>query len=280
MTFEGKKTSRRVNLEVKVDGAEGVALGVMSQGELHSLALSLFLPRATLEVSPFRFVFIDDPVQAMDPAKVDGLARVLDKVAKDRQVVVFTHDDRLPQAVRYLGIEATVIEVQRREGSVVELRTVRSPVEHYLEDARALVRTDDLPDPVYRRVVPGLCRQSIEAACIEVIRNRRLRRGESHSEVETLVGSNGKLLPRLALALYDDPTRAGDVLGTLNRDYGPWSADVVQACNKGAHGVISGDGIGFVSDTGKLVAKLARKTGCANSGSLAACRRAPRPPSS
>ena len=256
VTFEGKTTRRRVNLEVKVDGTEAVALGVMSQGELHSLALSLFLPRATLDVSPFRFLFIDDPVQAMDPAKVDGLAKVLDKVAQDRQIVVFTHDDRLPQAVRYLGIEAKVIEVQRREGSVVELRTVQSPVEHYLRDALALVKTDELPEPVFRRVVPGLCRQSIEAACLEVTRRRRLTRGETHTNVETLIEGNPKLLPRLALALYDDPARAGEVLGTLNKNYGPWSADVVQTCNKGAHGVVPGDGIGFVRDTEKLVTRL------------------------
>jgi hypothetical protein len=83
-----------------------------------------------------------------------------------------------------------------------------------------------------------------------------LRRGESHEDVETLIEGNGKLLPRLALALYDDATRAGDVLGTLNRDYGPWSADVVQACNRGAHGDISGDGIGFVRDAGRLVDRL------------------------
>ena len=74
----------------------------MSQGELNALALSVFLPRATLPESPFRFVVIDDPVQSMDPAKVDGLARVLAEPPRDRQVVVFTHDDRLPEAVRRL----------------------------------------------------------------------------------------------------------------------------------------------------------------------------------
>ncbi len=67
VTFEGKATSRKVSLDVTVDGTEGAALGVMSQGELHSLALALFLPRATLEASPFRFLVIDDPVQSMDP---------------------------------------------------------------------------------------------------------------------------------------------------------------------------------------------------------------------
>jgi len=128
VSFQGRSTSRRINLDVTVDGTRGTALGVMSQGELHSLALALFLPRATLEHSPFRFVFIDDPVQSMDPARVDGLARVLQMVAKKRQVVIFTHDDRLPEAVRRLQIEANIIEVLRREGSVVELREVRNPV--------------------------------------------------------------------------------------------------------------------------------------------------------
>jgi predicted ATPase len=59
--------------------------------------LSLFIPRATLPESPFRFIVIDDPVQSMDPARVDGLARVLEAAARDRQVIVFTHDDRLPR---------------------------------------------------------------------------------------------------------------------------------------------------------------------------------------
>ena len=49
----------------------------MSQGELHALALALFLPRATAADSPFRFVVLDDPIQAMDPAKIDGFVQVL-----------------------------------------------------------------------------------------------------------------------------------------------------------------------------------------------------------
>ena len=64
----------------------------MSQGELHALALALFLPRASLNESPFRFVVLDDPVQAMDPAKVDGLVALLSEIAETRQVVVFAHD--------------------------------------------------------------------------------------------------------------------------------------------------------------------------------------------
>src|SRR6266508_5437465 len=101
--LEGTGNRRRVKLDVTVDGMGGAALGVMSQGELHALALSLFLPRAMLPESPFRFIVIDDPVQSMDPARVDGLARVVDEVGHKRQSLVFTHDTRLSEAVRRLG---------------------------------------------------------------------------------------------------------------------------------------------------------------------------------
>lgn len=79
--LSGSRTSREVDIDVRVDGSDATALGVMSQGEVNALALSVFLPRATLPNSPFRFLILDDPVQAMDPAKVDGLARVLEKRA-------------------------------------------------------------------------------------------------------------------------------------------------------------------------------------------------------
>ena len=142
ITLAGAGPMRKVTLDVTVDGVPGAALSVMSQGELHALGLALFLPRATAADSPFGFVVIDDPVQAMDPAKVDGLARVLSSVAATRQVVVFTHDDRLPAALRQLQLPARVLAVTRRERSLVTVRPVTDPVKRYLEDARAMAKTD------------------------------------------------------------------------------------------------------------------------------------------
>src|SRR5262249_12118131 len=133
----GSANRRMVDVKVTVDGVEARALGVMSQGEQNALALSLFIPRATLPESPFRFMVIDDPVQSMDPARVDGLARALEGAAKGRQVLVFAHDDRLAEAVRRLEVKATVIEVTRREGSAVDWRILKDPVARYLDDARA-----------------------------------------------------------------------------------------------------------------------------------------------
>jgi hypothetical protein len=253
----GTGTRRRLALDVTVDGKPGNALGVMSQGELHALALSLFFPRATMDESPFRFIVIDDPVQSMDPAKVDGLAQVLERAALKRQVVVFTHDDRLPEAVRRLGIDATIIEVARKEGSIVELRPALDPVERHLEDARALCRTTDLPDEVARRVVPGFCRLAIEAACIQAVRRRRIGRGESYAEVESLLAKATRVTTFAALALFDDDSRGGDVLGRINSQFGGRSGTAFKAASAGAHQGYGGDLRDLVTSSAILARQLA-----------------------
>jgi recombinational DNA repair ATPase RecF len=251
----GEGTRRRVALDVTVDGVAGAALGVMSQGELHSLALSLFVPRATLAESPFRFIVIDDPVQSMDPARVDGLARVLETASADRQVLVFTHDDRLPEAVRRLDVAAEIIEVTRRDQSVVELRRALDPVGRYLEDALAVAGTADLPPPAAARVVPGLCQLGLEAASMELVRRRRLGRGEPHSEVERALAAAGGLMPLLALALFDDEARAGDVSPHVGREAGAAQAEALRRL-EAARELGGSEAVELVRQTGKLVAWL------------------------
>jgi energy-coupling factor transporter ATP-binding protein EcfA2 len=260
ISLSGSGTKRRVEMDVRVDGTESAALGVMSQGELNSLALSLFIPRATLAESPFRFIVVDDPVQSMDPARIDGLARVLEATARERQVVVFTHDDRLPEAVRRLSIEATVIEVTRREGSVVELRAAHDPVGRYIADAQALARTDNLPPEAARRVIPGLCREALEAACMEAVRRRRFKTGESRPAVEALLVERGrKLMPLAALAIFDDPDRAGDVMARINKEVSRSAADAFKTCNEGPHLFFDGDTLNLVFESEKLARWLQRR---------------------
>lgn len=127
--------------------------------------------------SPFRFIAVDDPVQSMDPARVDGLARVLAEVAKTRQVIVFTHVDRLSESARRLGIPATVLSATSRKKSAVDVRETMDQVFGYIDDARALAKTGELRSSVIARVVLGFCRSAVEAACMESVRVRRLRRG-------------------------------------------------------------------------------------------------------
>jgi hypothetical protein len=45
--------AQRVTLKVCVDGRDAPALGVLSQGELNAMTLSLFLPRVLLDATPF-----------------------------------------------------------------------------------------------------------------------------------------------------------------------------------------------------------------------------------
>lgn len=259
ITLEGTGKAQAVGLEVTVDGKPAGALGVMSQGELNSLALSLFLPRASLPVSPFGFVIVDDPVQAMDPARVEGLARVLAQTAKSRQVVVFTHDDRLPEAVSRLQIEADMFEVMRRGNSVVEVRTKREPVDAYLEDARALMSTarkGGVPEAVVLRVVPGFCRAALEASCIEVVRRRRLGKGERHADVEALLESSRTLNKLMSLVLFDDADRAGENITTIRNKWKDDAAEVFKSCQSGSHGTFEGDLDRLVSRTGTLTGNV------------------------
>lgn len=248
----GASTQRHVSVDVTVDGVAGAALSVMSQGELHALGLALFLPRATSPDSPFRFIVIDDPVQSMDPAKVEGLARLLAWVGQDRQVIVFTHDDRLPEAIRRLQLPATIWEVTRREGSVVELTKNEDPVSRYLDDAFALALTSELPSDARAVVVAGFCRSALEAACHEAVRARRLKAGVRHAEVEKELTAAPKLRQLLALALLDDAGRGGDVVSVLRQRYGQAAVNAFDAAREGTHERYQGDLRHFVQETERL----------------------------
>ena len=59
---------------------------------------------------------LDDPIQAMDPTKVEGFVTVMQELAEDHQVIVLSHDDRLPAAVRRAAVKAQIYEVSRRSG--------------------------------------------------------------------------------------------------------------------------------------------------------------------
>jgi hypothetical protein len=193
---------REAAFDVRADGEDASALGVMSQGELLALSVSVFLPRAGLDESPFRFAVIDDPVQSMDPAKVEGLARILARAAATRQVVVFTHDDRLPDAIRRLRLPAEVHQVLRQSRSRVTVRQVRSPLLQHLHEARTMARSDRVPDGVRQRVVPTLCRGAVEAACADLVRTRAVREGRTVAEADELLDEARTLRHQLALALF------------------------------------------------------------------------------
>jgi energy-coupling factor transporter ATP-binding protein EcfA2 len=204
ITLEGKANQRRLSINATVDGTDATALAVMSQGELHALALALFLPRATMPESPLRFIVLDDPVQAMDPAKIDGFVRVLTELAKDRQVIVFSHDDRLAEVVRRTTDSGQILEVVRETGSRVSVRRVRTPALRYLDDVRALFKDKDIPPGVIDKILPGMCRRAVEAAARQRYYRRRITAGAARADVEQTWSDVLSTTRRVALALFED----------------------------------------------------------------------------
>ena len=153
--LEGQKTTRRVVLKADVDGSDTDAFGVMSQGELQALSLAIFIPRATSPSSPFRFLVLDDPIQAMDPSKIDGFLEVLARLAENRQVIVFTHDDRLPSAIRMSRAPARIVELVRGANSVVTVTESTRPPTGY---SRTPMRSRSTrPSPMTSRRRPFRC---------------------------------------------------------------------------------------------------------------------------
>jgi hypothetical protein len=242
----GTAKQGRVNLDVSVDDHEAPAYSVMSQGELHSLALSLFIPRTMHPDSPFGFVLIDDPVQSMDTPKVEGLASVLGSCARHRQVVVFTHDTRLEQAVRHLGIKATVLQVSREPGSVVTVAERTDPVGEALKEARELSYDTSLPQSVADRVIPAMCRSALEAACVETA-HRALRddHGLSLAEIEARIAPLTRTKEYVALALRGDPSQHPQA-EVESLSTGGW--DLLNELNQASH-----PGLPKVEDRKRLV---------------------------
>lgn len=247
---------RYAAFDVTVDGTASSAFGVMSQGELSALAVSIFLPRASLPESPFGFMVIDDPVQSMDPAKVDGLARVLARAAEERQVIVFTHDERLPEAVRRLGIDARIISVKRRAASKVEIVSGRPPSDRYLGEAFVLAKTDDLPEEVRARVVPGFCRSAVEAACEARVRRRLIKSGTPHPQVEEILREPRRLTAWLAEALELSVAQGAEINAQIRRLGGEEAVNAVAIMRRGAHELVQTDGLRLAEATKRLVRAL------------------------
>jgi recombinational DNA repair ATPase RecF len=252
---------RKLVMDVTVDGEEASALSVMSQGEQHSLALSLFLPRAATADSPFGFIVIDDPVQSMDPAKVNGLAQALHELGEHRQVVVFTHDTRLQRAFTTQELPVTVFEVERGKASKVNVKAVTDPVRQAIADARALASTESLPEAARTHVLPALCRIALENAFVEAAWVQHHRSGGSEHDLQSAMADADKLMKMAALAFFGDIGRTGDVYRELRTRCGPRAVDLLKQCQSGAHamGTRIADAHRFVTEISELAQKV-RKT--------------------
>jgi recombinational DNA repair ATPase RecF len=252
ITLAGTATKRKAVLGGSVDGEPTQALSVMSQGEQNAVALALFLPRATSVKSPFRFVVLDDPIQAMDPSKIDGFVRVLTDIARTHQVVVFSHDDRLASVIRETGIDARLVEVVRESGSKVRTRPNIDPARRLIDDAFAMIQDDKLHDDVKGRVAPNLFRMALESAAKQAHYARQSMSGTQRFVAEGQWQAAKTTRQRLALAVLGDAK--ADVSSWIGAQ--PGRKNVLDIGNSGAHGKVGKLSKADVRDLERAVADL------------------------
>jgi hypothetical protein len=190
----------------------------------------------------------------MDPSKIDGFLEVLTALAKERQVIVLTHDDRLPSAIRASRTDARIVEVTRGANSVVHIAESSDPATRLLDDAFALAADDAVPDDVKKRAVPRLIREAVEITAKDVFSQRVLGSGGARTEVESAWEAAQKVSKRLALALSLDPDDNAAVEKWLAG--GPARKVTMAVANKGVHqGAFNAKGA--VNDARRAVADLA-----------------------
>jgi energy-coupling factor transporter ATP-binding protein EcfA2 len=83
-------------------------LEIISEGEFNAVAIAAFLAEISLSPTKSGVVF-DDPVSSLDHLIREKIAEQLVEIAKDRQVIVFTHD---------LFFLVTLIEIAERKKSM------------------------------------------------------------------------------------------------------------------------------------------------------------------
>lgn len=165
----------------------------------------------------------------------------------------FTHDERLPEAARRLGIDARVISVKRRAQSKVELVAGHPPSDRYIGEAFALAKSDGLGDEVRARVIPGFCRSAIEAACDAQLRKQRIAAGVPHATVEHELDDLTSLNSSLAATFGLSVAQGQEINARLHAIAGEDAVTVIRQIKAGAHELIGVDHLELIKRTKRIV---------------------------
>ena len=96
----GKAKGGRTAIEFKLRGSSEVKVGdVLSEGEQRALALAFFLAESSVNQGRSAIV-LDDPAALLDLERCEHVARRLVEEARQRQVIVFTHDLAFAQQLK------------------------------------------------------------------------------------------------------------------------------------------------------------------------------------
>ncbi len=109
---------------------------VLSEGEQTALGLAGLLTELAFEPSQSAIV-LDDPVTSLDHVRREHVARRLAEIARERQVIVFTHDlafiSDIQNAAESVGVTVTERGIERRGEN-----TPGIPVDHHPWKAKAV----------------------------------------------------------------------------------------------------------------------------------------------
>lgn len=156
-------SQREAALEIKDEAGKPVSMSMLSAGQRNALLLAPLL--ALRSGGPFGFLVLDDPVHAFDAVRVDRLAAILGRLARDRRVVVLTHDERLREHLLEQSAAPDLRTVRRDAAGIVHVDVGRPPWRVLIDDAvKALALSEGLGGVGRTDVVRGLCRMAVDDA--------------------------------------------------------------------------------------------------------------------
>ena len=118
------------------------------------------------------------------------------------------------------------------------MRPSPSPIRRYLDDARGYAMPGRVPPEVQARVVPMFCRSAVEAAAANLVRRRAVEAGTSLDDADERIEEARTLRETLALVLFGEAGRQGEVATEVRRRYGTTAASLVSELNRGSHGAV------------------------------------------
>lgn len=179
-------------------------LGALSAGQQNAFLLAPVVgPRSP---RPFGFVVFDDPVHALDDFRIETLATFLRERAKEHQVLVFTHDERLAETLRMSTPESKFLTIERNPTSSEIVITPDEPLwQRLLEVCSASLNAGEHEPQVKPGVARALMRQALDAAIRDAL-------------ISHVLDSSGRNLQE-ALDALSSRNRTADRLKHLIDDY-------------------------------------------------------------
>jgi len=114
LEMTGQKGARMQQLKLSTapQYARAKVSDILSEGEQRIIAMALFLAEVGIELSRSGLIF-DDPVSSLDHVRRERIAKRLVLEAKQRQIIVFTHDLAFAWALKDFASESGVSAVDR-----------------------------------------------------------------------------------------------------------------------------------------------------------------------